>query len=380
MTALRVVCNFPLSNGGPFRGFKRIEVSRQIKTERENTDASLRVEREKTDQALVDRQAAVDENADQTVEQARSVADAVVATARVTADELLRAGGDERVLPPALAEQRAAEDDALQGARADADEALRLQREANVRILAALLPLERQKTDRYLLTERARADDAVAHRDNFLGIVTHDLRDLLSGIVLSAALLPDSASEPNGTKQRIQRYAARMNRLIGDLVDVASIDAGQLKVVPALADWSALIEEVAALFQPSASAQGITLEIALAERSLAMRFDHDRMLQVLANLIANSLKFTPRGGRIRVEAERGTDELRCAVHDTGSGIPAHMLEAIFQRFWQVRSDDRRGVGLGLYITRCIVEAHRGRIWAESIEGVGSTLRFTLPIV
>jgi signal transduction histidine kinase len=67
------------------------------------------------------------------------------------------------------------------------------------------------------------------------------------------------------------------------------------------------------------------------------------------------------------------------VHDTGSGIPIQMLEAIFQRFWQARANDRRGVGLGLYITRCIVEAHRGRIWAESAHGVGSTLRFTLPI-
>ena len=236
-------------------------MSRRAKTERENTDESLRLEREKTDQALVDRQAAVDQNADEAVERARSVADAVVITARVTADEVLRAGRNERVLPDAaLAEQRAAADDALRVARANADETLRLQREASVRILAALLPLERQETDRYLLTERARADDAVAHRDDFLGIVTHDLRDLLSGIVMSAALLPDTASEPNGIKQRIQRYAARMNRLIGDLTDVASIDAGQLKVVPALADWSALMEEVAAIFRPSASAQGITLD------------------------------------------------------------------------------------------------------------------------
>ena len=354
-------------------------MSSQVNTERENTDQSLRVEREKTDQALIDRQAVVDESADQTVEQARSVADAVVATARVTADELLLTSGDA-ALPPytALAEQRAAEDDVLHEARADADAALREQREENVRILAALLPLERQKTDRYLLTERARADDAVAHRDDFLGIVTHDLRDLLSGIVLSAALLPEGASEPNGTKQRIQRYAARMNRLIGDLVDVASIDAGQLKVIPVLGDWSALIEEVAALFRPTALKQGITLEIALAHRSLPARFDHDRMLQVLANLIANSLKFTPRGGTIRIEAEHATDGLRCAVHDTGSGIPSRMLESIFERFWQVQSNDRRGVGLGLYITRCIVEAHRGRIWAESTEGIGSTLRFTLP--
>ena len=354
-------------------------MSGPVHTERGNTDASLRVERDKTDQALEHRQVAIDEKADQTVRQARLVADAVVATARVTADELLRAGG--HLLPDtALVAQRAAEDDSVHGARADADVALQQRREANARILAALLPLERQKTDRYLLTERARADDAVAHRDDFLGIVTHDLRDLLSGIVLSAGLLPDSASEPNGTKQRIQRYAARMNRLIGDLVDVASIDAGQLKVEPGLGDWSALVEEAAALFQPLASAQGVTLEIALAERSLPMRFDHDRMLQVLANLIANSLKFTSRGGRIFIEAERGTDELRCAVRDTGSGIPAHRLEAIFERYWQLQRNDRRGVGLGLYITRCIVEAHRGRIWAESTEGAGSTLRLSLPIV
>jgi signal transduction histidine kinase len=100
---------------------------------------------------------------------------------------------------------------------------------------------------------------------------------------------------------------------------------------------------------------------------------------VLANLIANSLKFTARGGTIRVETERGANQLCCAVHDTGSGIPPQMLEAIFQRFWQARANDRRGVGLGLHITRCIVEAHRGRIWAESTQGVGSTLRFTLPI-
>jgi signal transduction histidine kinase len=353
-------------------------VSRIISAERDKTDESLRVERQKTDQALVDKQAAVDVQADQTVEEARSVADAVVATARATADELLKDGDAHALAPKALAAQRTAEDDALEDVRSEADDALRRQREEDVRVLAALLPLERQKTDRFLLTERARADDAVSHRDDFLGIVSHDLRDLLSGIVLSAALLPDSATDKHGTKQRIQRYAARMNRLIGDLVDVAAIDAGKLTVVPAPGDWSALIEEVTALFQPAAAAQGVALEVAVAER-LTLRFDHDRMLQVLANLIANSLKFTPPGGTIRVETERGTNELRCAVHDTGSGIPPHMLEAIFQRFWQARANDRRGVGLGLYITRCIVEAHRGRIWAESTRGVGSTLRFALPI-
>jgi signal transduction histidine kinase len=347
--------------------------------EREKTDESLRVERQKTDQALVDKQLVVDERADQTLEDARSAADAVVATARVTADALLNDGNRGGRAPSALAEQRAAADDALESARTGADEALRHQRDEDVRVLSTLLPLERQQTDRYLLTERARADDAVAHRDDFLGMVTHDLRDLLSGIVLSAAMLPDSVSEKNGTKERIQRYAARMNRLIGDLGDVAAIDAGRLSVVPVPGDWSALVEEVTALFRPSAAAEGIRLEVALSERPIALQFDHDRMLQVLANLIANSLKFTRRGGSIRVEAERSANELHCTVHDTGSGIPADRLESIFERFWQARANDRRGVGLGLYIARCIVEAHGGKIWAESTEGVGSALRFSLPI-
>jgi signal transduction histidine kinase len=358
---------------------KGTDVPSTISAERDKTDESLRVERQKTDQALVEKQAAVDEKAEDTVAEARSVADAVIATARVTADELLRDGAKRRLAPTLLAKQRTAEDEALETARTDADEALRAQREEEIRAIAALLPLERRKTDRRLLTERARADDAVAHRDDFLGIVSHDLRDLLFGIVLSAAVLPDSASEDGGPKKRIQRYAARMNRLIGDLVDVAAIDAGQLKVVPAPGDWSALIDEVTTLFQPTAAAQGVALEIAIAERPLTMRFDHDRMLQVLANLIANSLKFTPSGGTIRVEVGKVANELRCAVYDTGSGIPKEMLEAIFQRFWQVQANDQRGVGLGLYISRCIVEAHRGRIWAESPGGVGSTLRFTLPI-
>ena len=372
--------HFPLSNRAPFLALSRSKVSSTINIERDKTDESLRVERHKTDQALVDKQAAADERADQTLEQARSAADAVMATARVTADRL-STGQDERgSAPTALAEQRAAEDEALESARASADEALRRQRDENVRVLAALLPLERQNTDRYLLTERVRADDAVAHRDDFLGIVTHDLRDLLSGIVLSAALLPDNVPEQHGTKQRIQRYAARMNRLIGDLVDVAAIDAGRLSVVPASGDWSALVEEVMALFQPSAAAQGIELEVALAERPLEMQFDHDRMMQVLANLIANALKFSPRGGTIRVEAQLSSTELRCAVRDTGSGIPPDMLEAIFQRFWQARANDRRGVGLGLYITRCIVEAHHGRIWAESTVGVGSSLHISMPLL
>jgi signal transduction histidine kinase len=169
-------------------------------------------------------------------------------------------------------------------------------------------------------------------------------------------------------------------RVIDDLLDTAKAMQGELIVENRPAAVATLIESAIEIAEPAARARGVAFRLRYDPRPRLVDVDPHRLQRALANLIANALKFTPRGGRIRVEVERGTDELRCAVHDTGSGIPAHMLEAVFQRFCQGRNNDRRGIGLGLYITRCIVEAHRGRIWAESIEGVGSTLRFSLPFV
>ena len=102
------------------------------------------------------------------------------------------------------------------------------------------------------------------------------------------------------------------------------------------------------------------------------------MLQVVANLVANSIKFTPKGGSIRVHFEREEELFEFFVTDTGEGIPVAMLEAVFERFWQVGKNDRRGLGLGLYITRCIIEAHGGSIRAESSPGKGTRMLFTLP--
>jgi len=106
------------------------------------------------------------------------------------------------------------------------------------------------------------------------------------------------------------------------------------------------------------------------------RFDPARILQVLVNLLSNALKFTPRDGTVSVRVECVGAEVRFAVHDTGLGIPADKLEAVFERFVQI-GPDRRGVGLGLYISRCIMSAHGGRVWAESIPGQGSTFRLAL---
>jgi signal transduction histidine kinase len=357
---------------------------KKIKPERDQTDESLRTERKETDRALADRQLAAEEDADLIVRRARKTADAVLVAAREKADQQLDARANPGATRTAIAEERGVEDETLRDERAAADESLRMEREENALALSRLLPLERDKTDRFLLTERARSDDAVSYRDDFLGIVSHDLRNLLAGIVLSAGLLSKIEAESDDAKQtragmlRIQRYAARMNRLIGDLVDVASIDAGKLSVTPLPGDSRALVVEAVDLFQAAASAKGIALEIEMLEAPLPGAFDHDRMLQVFANLITNAIKFTDQGGRIAVQGERAGDGLRFCISDNGTGIPAGMLDAVFERFWQLGKNDKRGLGLGLYISKCIVLAHGGTIWAESKLGEGSRFWFTLP--
>lgn len=356
---------------------------KEVRPERVNTDKSLRTERDKTDRALAESQAAVEADADEVVRLARETADAVLLKARDKADQDLAQTAPKAGARAIIANERAREDEALGDERASADVALQRERDEDALVLARLLPFDRDETDRTLLTERNRSDEALSNRDDFLSIVSHDLRNLLAGIVVSATLLSERAGENENGAQlrvettRIQRYASRMNRLIGDLLDVASIDAGQLAVTPASGDLTALMGEAVDLFQALASAKGIALEMQV-EGPLPAEFDHDRMLQVLANLITNSIKFTSRGGKIWVRAVRAEDELRLSVSDTGSGIPSDLLDAVFERFWQVTKGDRRGLGLGLYISRCIVEAHGGKIWAESKLGEGSTFWFTLP--
>ena len=191
-------------------------------------------------------------------------------------------------------------------------------------------------------------------------MVSYDLRDLLNGIVVSSQFLAQklgkhSDSEPLLIETaRIERYGARMNRLIGDLVDVASIDSDKLAMRAASGDVASLVAEAVDALQASASAKSISFEVQHAQGPFAAEFDHDRMLQVLANLIAYSIKFTPKGGSIRVQCKSVGESVEFCVQDTGEGIPVAMLEAVFERFWQVNKKDCRGMGSGLYISRGIV--------------------------
>lgn len=249
--------------------------------------------------------------------------------------------------------------------------------------LLRLLPVERENTDQLLLTERARSDEVLSNRDDFLGIVSHDLRSLLNTVSMAAELIEHDAAhqgpdDPTARMaQRIRRTARRMNRLVTDLIDVSSLEAGKLSVVLTRGDLRTLVDDAVESFHPAALAKGVALESGeLEPRSMAL-FDHDRIVQVLANLIGNAIKFTPSNGTVVVGAAREGDQVRVSVRDDGPGIPAAQTESVFERFWQVGKNDQRGLGLGLYIARGIVEAHGGKIWVESELGRGSTFSFTL---
>ena len=356
----------------------------QESPERDLTDCGLREEREQADREMTAHRLATEQHADAIVEHARENADAVLVAAREKADQTADAAASP-ALQADIADNRDAEDATLSSERAAADTTLRREREARAHMLTRLLPRERDATDQYLLTERARSDDALATRDDFLGMVSHDLRDLLNGIMVSSQFLAEKLENHSDRDRllmetkRIDRYGARMNRLIGDLVDVASIDAGKLAIQAVQGDVAALLMEAIEALQLTATARGVSLTTRDVPQPWLADFDHDRMLQVLANLIANSIKFTPQGGRIRVHCERVGEWLEFCVDDSGEGIPAALLEAVFERFWQVGKNDRRGLGLGLYISRCIVEAHGGKIWAESTPGQGTRMYFTLPV-
>ncbi len=350
--------------------------------ERKQTDESLAVERAKSDLALGEKKAASEERADHVIERAREDADDILTAARAKADDKLIERPSITVTRAVMAQERATEDSVIQHEREQADESLRLERAAER--MSRLFPLERDKTDQFLMTERVRSDVALANRDDFLGMVSHDLRDLLNGIIVNAAFIGEQTTKDEAGKssllgaQRIQRSAARMARLIGDLVDIASIDAGKLAVTPTAGDAAAVLLDAIDTWGPTATSKGMTLD-SVPRAPLPAKFDHERVIQILGNLITNAVKFSARGATIMIAVEAVDGAARFSVTDTGPGIPSDKLEAIFERFWQVGENDRRGLGLGLYISKCLVQAHGGKIWAESQLGAGSTFLFTIPI-
>jgi signal transduction histidine kinase len=238
-----------------------------------------------------------------------------------------------------------------------------------------------------LLEGRTRAlsiaNEALDLREEFLAIVSHDLRNPLNAIALNTQLLERLVSSDDPRLGRISRSLdssiAQMQRIISDLLDLAAIEAGKLSVELRPGDARAPIEEAVETYRPASAEKSIALDARIGAEPLPARFDPGRILQVLDNLIHNALKFTPNGGRISVEGRRRSDAVEIRVRDTGPGLKPEEASVIFDRFRQVEKRGRQALGLGLYISRSIVRSHGGQIWAESAPGEGSTFVFTLPL-
>jgi len=225
--------------------------------------------------------------------------------------------------------------------------------------------------------------EAIQLRERVLGIVAHDLRNPLAAIRIQASLLKRRAPESERRSQKpvdsINNVAIRMDRLIQDLLSAALIDVGELTIQPTRLSTSQLMTEVVDMERPVASSSSVELQLDVEPELRDIRADHDRLLQVFENLIGNAIKFTSPGGRITVGAESREDEVLFRVADTGCGISPGDVAHIFDQFW--RATERTGgvgAGLGLYITKGLVEAHGGRIWVESTPARGSTFFFSIP--
>jgi signal transduction histidine kinase len=230
---------------------------------------------------------------------------------------------------------------------------------------------------------RAEAEAAVRARDDVLAIVTHDLRNPLNTIAMCSALLASGLSPEKMAEQVaiIGRAIAGMNSLIDDLLDLSHITSGRFNVQPEPVDARAVCDDASVMLGPLVAKKAQRFELEVPPEPLLVIADRRRVFQVLANLVGNANKFTPEGGCIvlRVERiERVYGWVRFSVEDTGPGISQQDLPHIFDRFWQARRVRRGGVGLGLAISKGIVEAHGGTIRAESRAGVGTTFSFILP--
>ncbi len=227
------------------------------------------------------------------------------------------------------------------------------------------------------------AEEGLRMREELLSTVAHDLRNPLTNIRMNSELL--LSQRPNGTLATIEKQAAaiqdssaNMERLIHDLLDLTKIESGRIVLDRRPHDADDLITSCLNMLAPQIHAHGIEIVKEVHAGEAIADADRSRVIQVLSNLIGNAIKFTGKGGRIRIEATATGDGIRFSIVDNGPGIPAEQLPHIFDRYWQARRTRGATSGLGLSIARGIVEAHGGRIWVESALHIGTRFFFTLP--
>ncbi len=238
------------------------------------------------------------------------------------------------------------------------------------------------------ITERKRVElqriDAIRARDELVAVVSHELKNPLTAVSTGIELIRRSRDrDPDGIlldKQLSSMKASiqRMARLTSDLLDVTKIESGHLKIETADCDLAAMLHDALSVLEPLAIEKKIRLVRNFPKQGIRAPCDRERVSQVIANVAGNAIKFTAEGGAVEVAARDEGEEILIEVRDTGPGISAEQLTHAIDRFWQAKETAYKGTGLGLSIAKGIVEAHGGKIWAESEVGRGSNFFFRLP--
>jgi PAS domain S-box-containing protein len=241
------------------------------------------------------------------------------------------------------------------------------------------------------VTEKKRYEQRLKELDKmksaFVSNVSHELRTPLTAIKASAdnmldRLIGDLNGKQVGYLTRIKSNSDRLARLINDLLDLSTIEAGKIDLRPTKLSLVTLVKEAAESLRPVATEKLINLTVMSADPGVIAWADRDKVIQVLMNLIGNALKFTPTRGKVTIAVAKDSAAwMQISVTDTGPGIPAEEVNKVFGRFYQIGqagTQKTQGTGLGLAISKALVEMHGGKIWVESEAGKGSTFSFTLP--
>jgi signal transduction histidine kinase len=243
---------------------------------------------------------------------------------------------------------------------------------------------ENQRLNRELAMTSRRLEEVQELRRQLLNNIVHDLRTPLTPLKIHLHLLaqadPPLGPDPARSVKVLQSSSKQFENLVNDLQDVFKLESNQLRLVLAPTDIAALVAQACDGSRELAKAQGITFSVDTSP-NLVANVDASRIMQVVQNLLSNAFKFTPTGGRIEVKAAAAAGGIRVSVHDSGRGLSPEEKSRLFQPFSQVheRTETKeRGTGLGLYISRGIIEQHQGRVWVDSAgRGFGSTFAFEL---
>lgn len=404
--------------------------ARPINDAREATDTSLRAEREQTDRALEEKLSEPVEQTERMLQLVRGQTDRRIAqatqevrreveTPAASSEELqaileqqqarVEAAGEKQAHAVAVEALERAKDVAAAATEAEqtkareaveqlseraekthekerqqVDALTRREREERKQAFLEVLAQERWDTDRALHMERKSSDSLIDTRDEVLAVISHDLRNLLNAISLKAETLrrtlPQDITGPRKLATDIKASCEVMARWAGDLVDLSSVEAGILEIHLQVHDPAEIIERATQAFLPLAERKGIRLEVQVPEHCPQVVCDLDRIMQVLTNLLDNAMKFTPPAGTISVRFEALAQGSVFCVRDTGPGIPEPEHARIFERRWHASKGTGGGTGLGLYISKRVIESHRGHLWVESQPGQGSNFCFTLPVL